>query len=279
MLHNAAGGFRQYPRILEISSNFSRIIAQMRHDKVWQKWIGSENYMFDETLIRCNIGQVQEGICLPYRFVLGSFPVCAVFIPLTILVAIIGAVSEAAAASDAECQLYADSAVDQNKENNNLGCKFRSERWHRNRTAHFLFCKAVGSDLSDLETGKRATKLARCRDALAANENNENQPGRVGPEVAGDAEDGISNELADEANDTPVSVCKATLTRAMGSSSGRPEQEWRALVKLWEADSQKRYGEAFGDYTNAKNKSIKCNPDLFNSQNFVCKIRAKPCNN
>jgi len=201
-------------------------------------------------------------------------------ISFTFLVVFSAAVSEATAASDAECTEYAKFAVAQNKTNKNLGCKFKGERWHKNRIAHFIFCKAVGSDLSGRETDNRASKLAQCRDALAADQNNENLLERERPEIVGEREDNIANELADGINNAPVRVCKATLTRAKDSSTGRT-QRWRrrALINLWEAESQKRYGKAFSDYTNAKSKSIKCNPDLFDSQNFICKIRAKPCNN
>ncbi len=96
-------------------------------------------------------------------------------IALALSMATLGMVIFTSTANASGCSTYGNTAKIQQSENINLGCGFSGQRWHTNKTAHRIFCLAVGEDNADTETAIRDHKLDTCRMAKAADrfENNE----------------------------------------------------------------------------------------------------------
>jgi len=95
--------------------------------------------------VRVNSGDSMSNKSLPRK--LGLPLICSVFF--------ITLVSNSNAASDNVCQSYAQSAAEQHHENIRLGCGFEGARWTDNKSAAFIYCKAVPEDLSQSETDQR----------------------------------------------------------------------------------------------------------------------------
>lgn len=92
-----------------------------------------------------------------------------------IVLAIAGMIAVMPAAYAAGCDSYGRTAKAQQRENRDLGCGFRGERWHTNKTAHKLFCLAVGENIADDETALRESRLQQCRVARAGERFQDNE--------------------------------------------------------------------------------------------------------
>lgn len=72
----------------------------------------------------------------------------------------------------ADCADYGVKAVQQQNENVSLGCGFSGLRWHSDAAGHAAFCGLVGEGSVSGETAIRETELAKCRPAVAADDDN-----------------------------------------------------------------------------------------------------------
>jgi len=61
------------------------------------------------------------------------------------------------------CNRYADTAVNQNRQNIRRRCGFRGNRWSNNRAGHFNWCMRVSRRSANAETNGRVSQLRNCR--------------------------------------------------------------------------------------------------------------------
>jgi hypothetical protein len=60
------------------------------------------------------------------------------------------------------CEKYAESAVDQSRQNSRRGCGYTGDRWNSNYQKHFKWCMSVDRETADSEAGARADDIGRC---------------------------------------------------------------------------------------------------------------------
>lgn len=194
----------------------------------------------------------QKGTCVLYSFMSKNIHFRIISISLTGLVVFSGIILDAEAASDDECQEYARVAVAQQRVNKNLGCNLNGLRWGSDRTGHFIFCKAVGSGLPEIEIATRADKLAQCRNANAGNPIEENEP--IMPQ------------------------CKSELDLSrFRLDTDNVDVEGPMMIDAWQNEAREMYGQEYAKYSHAKNGSIECSQRRFGIR-FMCTIKAEPCN-
>jgi len=70
--------------------------------------------------------------------------------------------TNARADTNAQCNQYADTAVNQHRRNLNNGCGRSGARWHSNWSAHYGWCRGVSRSAHRSETRARRNTLRNC---------------------------------------------------------------------------------------------------------------------
>ena len=66
------------------------------------------------------------------------------------------------AASDSQCNAYADQAINQQAANIDCGQQLKGVRWHNNRDDHHKWCRAMPLETVNQHARLRAAELASC---------------------------------------------------------------------------------------------------------------------
>jgi len=73
-----------------------------------------------------------------------------------------GMTTSARADTNAQCNIYADTAVNQHRRNRNNGCGQSGPRWQSNWSAHYGWCRGVSRSAHRSETRARRNILRNC---------------------------------------------------------------------------------------------------------------------